>query len=323
MSRELLEQAVEARAWVLAQNFHRVYEQLAPQFGYETRPETRGWVADSPNGKLMRAVCAELIRSGVLQAALQQQEAPSGQERMPMELADYTQQQVDELSHNEIAGRLRLYSHPLLQSAADSIAYLAAQEGLLEKAQQAAERARAELAETKRPLDEPMARLNQRVIELTAELDALRLKLPRPQSLLRPALKPGERLVCYCPPGICQAPKGFSGPCNRATDAAASPSAPDAPSGPGYTWPPKACPCGDIQSFECQETDCRWTLNPQLVPLVLRRAAASPSEVRGESLTPEELKYVSAYLEEWGCFAEPLVLRLLQVAGASREGVKP
>jgi hypothetical protein len=39
-----------------------------------------------------------------------------------------------------------------------------------------------------------------------------------PKSLLRKPLKPGERLVCYCPPGICQAPKGFSGPCNRATE---------------------------------------------------------------------------------------------------------
>lgn len=38
-----------------------------------------------------------------------------------------------------------------------------------------------------------------------------------PRSLLRPPLKPGDKLVCYCPPGVCQAPKGFSGPCNRAT----------------------------------------------------------------------------------------------------------
>lgn len=95
-----------------------------------------------------------------------------------MELADYTQEQVDGMSHYEIADSLRGYPHPLLEAAADSIAYLAAQEGLLEKAQQAAERAHAELAETKRPLDEQMARLNRRVIELTAELDALRLKLP-------------------------------------------------------------------------------------------------------------------------------------------------
>jgi hypothetical protein len=40
----------------------------------------------------------------------------------------------------------------------------------------------------------------------------------RPASLLRSPLRPGEKLVCYCPPGICQAPKGFSGPCNRAAD---------------------------------------------------------------------------------------------------------
>jgi len=59
----------EERAWVLAQNFHAVYERLAPSFGYETRPETRGWVADSPNGKLMRAVCAELIRDGWIASA--------------------------------------------------------------------------------------------------------------------------------------------------------------------------------------------------------------------------------------------------------------
>lgn len=44
-----------------------------------------------------------------------------------------------------------------------------------------------------------------------------------PRSLLR---KPGEPLVCYCPPGICQAPKGFSGPCNRATPPAVMPAAP-------------------------------------------------------------------------------------------------
>jgi hypothetical protein len=35
------------------------------------------------------------------------------------------------------------------------------------------------------------------------------------QSLLR---KPGEPLVCYCPPGVCQAPRGFRGPCRRASD---------------------------------------------------------------------------------------------------------
>lgn len=145
-------------------------------------------------------------------------ESLGGAARMPVALAPYSQEQVDGMSHNGIADALRRYSHPLLTAAADSIDYLAAQEGLLEQAQQASEKARHELAETKRPLDDQMARLNQRVIELTAELDALRLKVPALSgSLLRKPLKPGERLVCYCPPGICQAPKGFSGPCNRAS----------------------------------------------------------------------------------------------------------
>lgn len=93
--------------------------------------------------------------------------------QQPVALADCTQEQIDALSHDEIADWLRRYPHPLLKAAADSIAYLAAQEGLLEKAQQAAERAHAELAETKRPLDEQMARLNQRVVELNADAERL------------------------------------------------------------------------------------------------------------------------------------------------------
>lgn len=94
-------------------------------------------------------------------------------------LAHYTEFQVDGMSHNGIAEALRRYPHPLLQGAANSIFYLAAQEGLLEQAQQATQKARAELAETKRPLDAEMARLNARVIELTGELDALKLNLPK------------------------------------------------------------------------------------------------------------------------------------------------
>jgi hypothetical protein len=100
------------------------------------------------------------------------------QDPMPMALADYAQEQIDSMSHDDIADTLRRYPHPLLQAAADSIAYLAAQEGLLEKAQQAAERARIELADAKQPLDEQMARLNKRVIELTGELDTLQRLRP-------------------------------------------------------------------------------------------------------------------------------------------------
>ena len=79
---------------------------------------------------------------------------------------------VDAMSHHDIADWLRSTGSRVGQAAYDSIEYLAAQEGLLEEAQKANERLRAELAEIKRPLSEQMERLNQRVIELTAELDS-------------------------------------------------------------------------------------------------------------------------------------------------------
>lgn len=44
----------------LAVLFHDTYERLAPQYGYETRQETRLFNAATPNGKLMIAVCREL-----------------------------------------------------------------------------------------------------------------------------------------------------------------------------------------------------------------------------------------------------------------------
>ena len=45
----------------LAKAFHDEYERLAPQFGYETRPETRKFYEESANGKLMIAVCERLL----------------------------------------------------------------------------------------------------------------------------------------------------------------------------------------------------------------------------------------------------------------------
>lgn len=46
---------------VLAQAFHEAYERLAPEFGYETREETRQFDPESRNGRLMLAVCDEII----------------------------------------------------------------------------------------------------------------------------------------------------------------------------------------------------------------------------------------------------------------------
>ena len=44
----------------LAVIFHGIYERLAPDFGYETKEETRVFDASSPNGKLMIEVCREM-----------------------------------------------------------------------------------------------------------------------------------------------------------------------------------------------------------------------------------------------------------------------
>jgi len=44
----------------LARKFHDAYERLAPNFGYETRKETREFDPTAANGRLMIATCAEL-----------------------------------------------------------------------------------------------------------------------------------------------------------------------------------------------------------------------------------------------------------------------
>lgn len=45
----------------LAEAFHSAYERLAPQFGYTTREDTKRFEHNSPNGKLMTAVCSEVL----------------------------------------------------------------------------------------------------------------------------------------------------------------------------------------------------------------------------------------------------------------------
>ncbi len=46
----------------LAGRFHDLYEELAANFGYETRPETRQFRPASPNGQLMIAVCGHILQ---------------------------------------------------------------------------------------------------------------------------------------------------------------------------------------------------------------------------------------------------------------------
>jgi hypothetical protein len=45
----------------MARCFHETYERLAPHYGYATREATREFNAHSDNGRLMIAVCAEII----------------------------------------------------------------------------------------------------------------------------------------------------------------------------------------------------------------------------------------------------------------------
>lgn len=44
----------------LAILFHDLYEEFAPEFGYETKPETKVFNLSTPNGKLMVKVCREI-----------------------------------------------------------------------------------------------------------------------------------------------------------------------------------------------------------------------------------------------------------------------
>ena len=53
--------SLDDSALALALEFHRTYELLAPNFGYKTQMATRVFDPDSPNGRLMIAVCAEIL----------------------------------------------------------------------------------------------------------------------------------------------------------------------------------------------------------------------------------------------------------------------
>ena len=54
----------------MAQFFHEAYERLAPQFGYETRAETRVFDPESANGRLMIAVCEAWLTAPVFEQTI-------------------------------------------------------------------------------------------------------------------------------------------------------------------------------------------------------------------------------------------------------------
>jgi len=45
----------------IARQFHDTYERLAPEYGYETRKDTKEFNPNSKNGKLMIRVCNEVV----------------------------------------------------------------------------------------------------------------------------------------------------------------------------------------------------------------------------------------------------------------------
>jgi len=47
----------------LARQFHRTYERLAPEYGYETRLDTRDFDPETDNGRLMIAVCEAILQA--------------------------------------------------------------------------------------------------------------------------------------------------------------------------------------------------------------------------------------------------------------------
>jgi len=64
LSIEEIERAYpEAYKW--AREFHDLYEETAPMFGYETRKETKEFDPTSPNGRLMAYVCFNLIQQAI------------------------------------------------------------------------------------------------------------------------------------------------------------------------------------------------------------------------------------------------------------------
>lgn len=57
-----------------AKEFHELYEKYAPEFGYETRADTKQFDSENSNGKLMAKVCYEIIEKYRSQQLTQERE---------------------------------------------------------------------------------------------------------------------------------------------------------------------------------------------------------------------------------------------------------
>ena len=78
----------------LAQHFHNLYERAAPEFGYETRTETRAFNPESSNGKLMIAVCSEILRDFNAALAAEREQSVNVLRERVLEFAEQSGSQI-------------------------------------------------------------------------------------------------------------------------------------------------------------------------------------------------------------------------------------
>ena len=102
-------------ALALAVRFHETYERLAPSFGYETRTDTRTFDPESKNGRLMVAVCRELLSTRPAESVAQGGEdgAVAYQTRISTGLwRECEFEEYDRMSHNHPENARKLYASP-------------------------------------------------------------------------------------------------------------------------------------------------------------------------------------------------------------------
>jgi len=104
----------------LARSFHDLYESLAPSFGYQTKKETRQFDPNTPNGKLMVAVCSEILRKyPSLQLEAAKDEDPPPAEDAPADEEGQDQSATPDpkdLTINFNGTRVRQYNKVLFKS---------------------------------------------------------------------------------------------------------------------------------------------------------------------------------------------------------------
>lgn len=83
--------------------FHNTYESMAPEFGYETREDTKQFDSESPNGKLMTAVVGkfkEVIEDNMIDRVIDHLER-NGQTLSGFNIADI-ELELNNMRHEKI-----------------------------------------------------------------------------------------------------------------------------------------------------------------------------------------------------------------------------